>query len=76
MIGYFHISVPIDPETGHAPDMVKKRPPAPSPLEIFDMIDTDKDGRLTRDQMPKNLQRVFDRLDKNKDNVLERGEVK
>ncbi|XZE17914.1 redoxin family protein [Pirellulaceae bacterium SH449] len=75
MIGYFHIAVPIDPDTGKAATLTKQRSGQPSAREIFNLLDLDGDGRVLRDQVPPNLRRVFDRLDQNKDGVLELSEL-
>jgi peroxiredoxin len=75
MIGYFHIAVPIDPETGKAATLTKQRGVQPSPREIFNLLDLDGNGKVSRDQVPPNLRRVFDRLDRNKDGVLELSEL-
>lgn len=76
MIGYFHIAVPIDPALGYAKPMAKaERMKRPNPLQLFKLLDTDGDGKLLREEVPKNLLTVFDRLDKNSDKVLELAEV-
>ncbi len=75
MIGYFNISVPIDPNLGHALEVKKERPPRPTTAQIFAMIDTDQDGKVLKSQVPKQLEPVFERLDKNGDGVLERSEL-
>ncbi len=76
MIGYFHIAVPIDKKLGAAKPLdqsgFKKNP---TPLEIFHFLDTDGDGKLHRDQVPKRILGVFDQLDKNNDQILELSEV-
>lgn len=38
--------------------------------KAFDLLDTNKDGKLERDEVPQRLRRLFDRLDTNKDGVL------
>ncbi len=76
MIGYFHISIPIDPKIGRAPELKKAAGSArPSPAKIFALLDTDNDGKLLRDEVPKELLPMFDRLDANKDQVLEKMEL-
>ena len=75
MIGYFHVSIPIDPSIGRAPEMKKTRPARPSPAQIFAMLDADNDGKVLREEVPKQLQPVFDRLDSNADGVLEKSEL-
>ncbi len=46
-----------------------------SPREVFEFLDVDGDGRLSKDQVPENLKKAFDRLDKNKDGILEKSEL-
>ncbi len=75
MIGYFHISIPIDPATGRAPEMKKARMARPSPDQIFAMLDTDGDGKVLRAEVPQQIQPIFDRMDVNKDGVLEKSEL-
>jgi hypothetical protein len=75
MIGYFHISVPIDPKLGHAPEVKKERPSRPTPAQIFAMLDTDQDGKLLKSEVPKQIEPFFERLDKNRDGVLEQSEL-
>jgi len=38
--------------------------------KAFDLLDTNKDSKLDRDEVPQRLRRLFDRLDTNKDGVL------
>ena len=75
MIGYFHISVPIDPKLGRAPEVKKAPPPRPTPDQIFSALDSDKDDKILKDEIPTQLLPMFLRLDKNKDGVLERSEL-
>ena len=75
MIGYFHISLPIDPSLGRASEVKKAKMERPSPAQIFAMLDTDKDGKLLRDEIPKQLLPMFDRMDANKDSILEKAEL-
>ena len=75
MIGYFHISIPIDPSLGRAPDLKVARPQRPTPAQIFAMLDTDNDGKILRDEVPKQLIPLFDRMDSNKDAVLLKTEL-
>ncbi|MEQ1829988.1 MAG: redoxin domain-containing protein [Pirellula sp.] len=75
MIGYFHISVPVDAKLGRAPEMQKTAAQRPSPSQIFEALDTDRDDKLLKNDIPKQLIPMFDRLDKNKDGVLERSEL-
>ena len=75
MIGYFHISVPIDAKLGRAQEVKKAKLAPPTPAQIFAMLDTDNDGKLLRGEVPKQLLPTFDRLDKNKDEILEKTEL-
>jgi peroxiredoxin len=76
MIGYFHISVPVDPKLGRAPEIKKgKAPQRPTPLQIFETLDTDKDDKLLKSEVPKQLLPTFERLDKNADGILEKSEL-
>lgn len=75
MIGYFHIAVAIDPNTGKGIELPPKKAGRSSPREMFDFLDIDGDGKLRKEQVPENLKKVFDRLDKNKDGVLEKSEL-
>ena len=76
MIGYFHVSIPVDPNLGHAPEIKKgKGPQQPTPLQIFELLDTDKDNKLLKSEVPKRLLPTFEKLDKNADGILEKSEV-
>ncbi len=75
MIGYFHISVPIDPSLGRAADLKKAGLSPPTPSQIFAMLDTDNDGKLLRDEVPKRMLPMFDRMDSNKDGIVEKTEL-
>ena len=41
----------------------------------FEVLDIDKDAKVLRDEVPKQLQAIFDRMDKNTDGVLEKTEL-
>jgi len=75
MIGYFHISVPVDPKLGRAEEMKKAAPQRPTPAAIFAALDGDQDGKLLKAEMPKQMLPLFERLDKNRDGVLEKSEL-
>jgi len=44
-------------------------------LTKFDALDTDKDGRLSRSDVPEQLYPIFDTLDVNRDGIVTREEV-
>jgi hypothetical protein len=44
------------------------------PLEVMHMIDTDKDGFVTREEFMKFQEAVFEKIDKNKDRRLEKAD--
>jgi peroxiredoxin len=76
MIGYFHISVPVDPKLGRAVDLKKASgPKRPTPLQIFMMLDTDQDDKILKSEIPKPLLEAFEKLDKNGDGILEKSEL-
>ena len=75
MIGYFHVSIPIDPSIGRAPEMKKAKMARPSAAQIFAMLDADKDGKVMRDEVPKQILPLFDKFDSNGDGVLEKSEL-
>jgi len=73
MIGYFHVAIPIDPDTGRAKASVlpkDSRERMPSPKEIFARLDRDGDGSLTKDDLPERMRPYFMLLDTNKDGVV------
>ncbi len=45
-----------------------------SPSTRFDRWDQDKNGKLTRNELPENLRRNFDRVDTNQDGFISREE--
>ncbi|HWG47471.1 MAG TPA: EF-hand domain-containing protein [Gemmataceae bacterium] len=63
------------------PATPKDRPATPKPAtpshvdEMFDDHDKNKDGFLTRDELPPGLRARFDRIDADKDGKLSRAEV-
>ncbi|WP_417735737.1 redoxin domain-containing protein [Rosistilla oblonga] len=78
MIGYFHYAVPrgeakADAATmrQRAADEVRRN----TRLRVFERIDIDGDGKITRKQTPAQLHATFDRLDRNGDSILTRAEV-
>lgn len=66
MIGYFDVGVPLKP--GQASR--KKSAATPAGIALIKRYDANKDGKLTRNEVPRRLRAVFDRLDVNKDRVL------
>jgi Ca2+-binding EF-hand superfamily protein len=50
-------------------------PPRPTAEEFIKRWDKNKDGVLTKDELPPQLAAVFERFDKNKDGKLDRDEV-
>jgi hypothetical protein len=55
------------------------RGPGGNPSEFLDRImsfDEDKDGKLSRKEIPERMQRMLDRGDANKDGALDREELK
>jgi peroxiredoxin len=76
MIGYFHVSVPVDRSLGKAAEVKKVQgPKRPSAMQIFMMLDSDQDDRILKSEVPKQLVPPFEKLDKNGDGVLEKSEV-
>ena len=69
------------PGRGRGGSGVGEEPPAapPTPDELAAMLmafDTNKDGKLTKAEVPERLQGVFARADENKDGVLTADEIK
>lgn len=79
MIGYFHVAVPLDPETRKAkasalPEPRQRR--SPSSREIFDRLDRNKDGKLSKDEIPERFRLLMGPLDANNDGVIGMEEFK
>ncbi|MCA9136071.1 MAG: redoxin domain-containing protein [Planctomycetales bacterium] len=81
MIGYYHLSVPRDGNDGEGDAeqrasqrrrMIAERAIR---LAIFDRIDRDKDGKITKAETPKQFQAAFEQLDDNRDGTLTRIEA-
>jgi hypothetical protein len=57
-------------------------PGRPAPLTVEDVVerimsfDKNKDGKITRDELPERMQFLIDRGDKNKDGALDRDEIR
>ncbi len=79
MIGYYHYAIPIDPEAKNEVPSLRKIAEALIRkgviLQKFDELDSDKDGRLLRNDTPNRLLKTFDDLDTNRDKILDRSEV-
>ena len=85
MIGYYHYSVPVIPasqdSTGSEPrkmsrkELAKRLIEQAGRLQKFDELDVDKDGKIDRKTTPRKLIPIFDRLDRNGDQILTREEV-
>ncbi len=75
MIGYFHVAIPLDPTSGRAPAVKKAPTPRPTPSQIFRVLDSDGDGKLLKSEVPKQVIPFFERLDLNKDGILELSEL-
>jgi Ca2+-binding EF-hand superfamily protein len=52
-----------------------QRGQAPAEGALFRLLDADKDGKLSREELEKSL-KLFDKLDKNKDGMLDQEELK
>ena len=52
-----------------------KRPQRRNAKEMFEKLDKNKDGKISKDEAGERLSKVFDRLDKNKDGFLTLEEV-
>ena len=76
MIGYFHVAVALDP-TGKAAKIHTQRPRGAGidPAAIFSRLDANGDDRLTADEIPKRLKTAVEKLDTNRDGILERSEL-
>ncbi len=78
MIGYYHYAVPRSKTTD---GKTEPRDQAASlvrnavRIRTFEKLDRDGDGKLARRDTPRKLLDIFDKLDKNKDEVLTREEV-
>ena len=75
MIGYFHYALPRS--SGDSTDQDSMRSAVASRVRMrqYDRIDRDNDGRITRQETPRALRGVFDRMNGDGDRVLTRREV-
>jgi peroxiredoxin len=74
MIGYFDIAVPIDQARREVKEEAAQSDgvlsPAARAKQILQRFDADKDGVVTRSEVPEALRRTFDRLDRDADGKL------
>lgn len=80
MIGYFHVAVPLDPETHRAkvsvlPDTTSPRRQQ-SPKEIFARLDKDRNGTLSKEEIPERFRPLVATLDANGDGEISLDEFK
>jgi len=78
MIGYFHYAVPRGAKDDDAEspkqemaDLIRRA----GVLRVFERLDVDGDGQITREQTPERFHEAFDRMNLDGDNVLTRKEV-
>jgi hypothetical protein len=78
MIGYFHYAVPLQESAeaktdrnGKLREMIQRA----AVMRVFERIDTDGDGVVTRKDTPAKFHEAFDRLNTNGDEELTRKEV-
>jgi peroxiredoxin len=69
MIGYFDIALPVEVLRK---SVDAKRDPV---QEILDRYDTDKDGEVARSEVPLRVLPIFNRMDKNDDDIVTREEI-
>lgn len=79
LIGYFHYAVKLDTEgndkTGTSSSTSALDPQAAKRLQIFGLLDSDGDGRVTVGQIPGKYRSAAEELDRDGDGVLTRQEV-
>ncbi len=75
MIGYFHVAVPIDQATGKSSEVLGERDSSATAKAVFRRLDSNGDKRLTEEEVPARFKPHLQRLDKNKDGVLEWSEL-
>lgn len=77
MIGYYHLSVPLGNEDAGPTRAERLRSMAErtARLAIFDRIDRDNDGKITKAQTPNRFHAAFEELDADGDGTLTRQEA-
>jgi peroxiredoxin len=79
MIGYFHVAVPLDPETRKPKVTVlpeSRQSRRPSAKDIFARLDLNKDGKLSKDEIPERFRPLTGPLDANNDGEISSEEFK
>jgi peroxiredoxin len=79
MIGYFHVAIPIDPETRKAVSSVLPEPGQRrkmDPKAIFQRLDKNQDGKLSKDEIPERFRAFIGPLDENDDGLIDDKEFK
>jgi peroxiredoxin len=81
MIGYLHVAVPLDPATRKAtvsvlPKQGGGRRRRQTPEEIFAGLDRDKDGKLSKEEIPQRFRPLVSPLDADKDGMISKDEFK
>ncbi|MGE3806306.1 MAG: redoxin domain-containing protein [Gemmataceae bacterium] len=71
LIGYFDIAVP----RGQEPVAVDDNSPQARARDILQQYDANKDGKIQRTEVPENLKKVFDLIDRNKDEIVTEEEL-
>ena len=79
MIGFFDVAVPIDREkllaTGKPPELQPISSVEDKAQELIAQFDRDGDGKLVKDELPKQFQQAFGLLDANKDESIDVAEA-
>ncbi len=77
MIGYFHVAIPRDSESGEFASLAPRRERVRnmSVEAIFSRLDANQDGKLEPNEIPARLREAILRLDKNGDGTITRDEL-